>query len=1475
MSSDVYNNDTDDCVPIQCIELNIFGNTEVKSYSVVSKEDSLGIIHPETHDNNEPKRRGLIDLRLGITDNSHTCATCNLKMNECPGHFGHTEFAEEVIHWGFKDYIKGVLGCICIKCSKFLIFKNENLITDLMKIKKGKLRYEEAKKLTNNIILCQECGASVPKIKMEIKNAGIQYYAEYATITGENNIIEDKKKKKQLLSAKNIFDIFTNIEVEHSKFLGMDSSKSAVQDMIIKNFPIPPVAIRPSVRSDILTNGSSEDTLNNKLSDILKANARLRTNINNGGSTEAELKYNPDYLAFLQYHVFVYFDNETNLPKAELKSCARPIKSISERLKGKTGRIRSNLMGKRVNYCARTVITSDPNLSLDELGVPIKIAMNVTFPEYVTQYNIDSLAKLVRNGRNIYPGANCWATKRGNLNNKYIYRDLRYVNKDIKLNYGDIVERHLVDGDPVLFNRQPTLHKMSMMCHRIKVINNDKFSTFRLNVSTTNPYNADFDGDEMNMFVPQSIQARVELANIADVKRQIISPKYANPIIKLKQDTVLATYKLTEIKRDINWRDAMNIIMYTYNTDKYKITKKNINSHQLYSLIIPPNINLFDKETKIVNGELVTGKLTGDILNNKIMVYSWDRHSPLITKIYIDNTQRLAVNWLMYQGFTVGLGDAASTSELNTKVLAFIAKQKLDVDNMISDIENHPEMLDPETFEETVSDKLNKRADIAKMTMDSLNSNNNFYTIIFSGAKGTNENMGGIMSGNAQDYLKFARIPKMVNNRALPHMFQNDDRAEARGYITNSYYSGFTPQEFWFHHMTGREGLINTAIKTSETGYMQRKMVKGLEDLMVVYDGTVRTSNNIMLQIIFGGSQMDQSMHKLIKITLLKMGNKEVKEKFCFNTSEYTDIDKYIYNILIEMRNIMRQKQMLVTLDYMSLIELYFQSANLPRIIDDAKNWINNSNSIELTPKYIIDSINMVLDHKNTPLICLVNNTVNPLKSADEIRCKFLFKLSLYEYLAPKRCIIDYKFDKQKFDMVINEIIKNFNNALVNPGEMVGVVTAQSLAEPLTQLTLSSFHKTGSGTSGLQGVPRMKELLSYSKNIETPLMYIYLKKEYKNDTIIADKISSFLKYTLLKELTNKIDIIYDPEPDSPSSYTKKDNIDTKSTFFINNTSTNLENMPWLFRISLSKEALINNHVNMLSIKTGFIKFWQKNFSDMNGLKKNLKDLISKIHHGCILTNITNSNEPVVHIRLELNQVDNKILLELYDLILNKFNLKGSESIKNCNKNLKDFYSFDNPDSVYENKKEYVLYAEGIDLVKIKNIKAIDMNRTTTNDLNTVFKQYGIEAARSILFKEINNLFSSSNIKISYHHLSLLIDMMSCTGIITSIDRHGINKLDTDPLARASFEVVVDQLLKAAIFNEVDKLRSVSSQIMVGAAFKGGTGLCNIIMDNELLENMEPQDISDKSFIQNFNNLTSNDLIDDLFEHDDFNVFLPD
>lgn len=487
-----YNEKT---TPISRIDFTILGNREIKNMSVLGR-DTPGLVVPDLYDNTEPKKGGLIDQRMGITNNELDCSTCGLSTNYCPGHFGHIDLAEPVYHMGFYDYVIKILRCVCPRCSKLLLYKNEEEINELLKNKRGKNRLLELKNLVKNVSHCQKqnygCGAVIPKIKPDIRKstAIINIVAEYQTLTAtEDN--PDKKPTREVLSPDVIYNILKNISDEDCYIMGLDPKRNRPEDLIHTTFPVPPVQVRPSVRGDFLASTTREDHLTIKLADILKANLRIAKN--KEVMDEDKRKYYEYNIGYLQYHVATYFDNESlSLPQSEQKGMVT--KSLSSRLKGKEGRIRNNLMGKRTDYSARTVITPDPTLSINELGVPIDIAMNITFPEIVTPYNIEYLSRLVRNGRDNYPGANFVIPVSSNDTQTRLPIDLRFRKEKIELRYGDIVERHMRDGDIVLLNRQPTLHKQSMMGHRAKIVSDKNYCTFRLNPNVTTPYNADFDG---------------------------------------------------------------------------------------------------------------------------------------------------------------------------------------------------------------------------------------------------------------------------------------------------------------------------------------------------------------------------------------------------------------------------------------------------------------------------------------------------------------------------------------------------------------------------------------------------------------------------------------------------------------------------------------------------------------------------------------------------------------------------------------------------------------------------------------------------------------------------------------------------------------------------------------------------------------------------------------------------------------------
>jgi DNA-directed RNA polymerase II subunit RPB1 len=490
MDTILYSYDTDSIRQIDRIEFDIWGNRSILKASALGDTD--GIMIPDLYENNEAKKNGLIDARLGTNGNDSVCVTCGMNTIFCGGHFGHITLAEHVFHIGYLQAVHKILSCICLRCSKVLVYKNEDEIKEIIKTKSGKERLTYMKAISKGIPYCQKqdygCGNPVPKIKIDQKktSSSINIITEIDLEgTKEDGTNEGKKKLRKILPPDVVYDILKGISDADCELLGMDPKRSRPEDMIHKIFPVPPVQMRPSTKGEFMGGSTMEDDLTHKLADIVKSNLRIIKNKEN--QTEANTKYNNDHMYLLQYHVTTYFDNDQlSLPKAEQKGKA--FKSLSARIKTKEGRIRGNLMGKRNDFTARTVITSDPTIDNNQLGVPLKIAMNLTFPEVVTPYNFDYLTSLVRNGRDQYPGANFVfpATSMG-TGKRVLPIDLRYRKEKIELHYGDVVERHLKDGDIVLLNRQPTLHKQSMMGHRIKVINDPSLMTYRLSVAITTP----------------------------------------------------------------------------------------------------------------------------------------------------------------------------------------------------------------------------------------------------------------------------------------------------------------------------------------------------------------------------------------------------------------------------------------------------------------------------------------------------------------------------------------------------------------------------------------------------------------------------------------------------------------------------------------------------------------------------------------------------------------------------------------------------------------------------------------------------------------------------------------------------------------------------------------------------------------------------------------------------------------------------
>ena len=1071
------------------------------------------------------------------------------------------------------------------------------------------------------------CGNAQP----DIRRTGLQLWATWKPRKGDDD--EDTTPDKKRIFPQDVLNTFRTLTDETLELMGINLNYARPEWMILSALPVPPPPVRPSISVDGSGQGQrGEDDLTFKLGDIIRANqAVLRTEVD---GTPDHIKV--DLCDLLQYHIATYMDNEiAGLDKAQHKS-GRPIKSIRARLKGKEGRLRQNLMGKRVDFSARTVITGDPNLSLDEVGVPRSIARTLTFPERVTPKNIDQLHVLVSNGPNLHPGA------------RYVIRDtgeridLRHHKRtaDMVLHNGWIVERHIQDGDVILFNRQPSLHKESMMGHRVRVM---PYSTFRLNLSVTAPYNADFDGDEMNLHVPQSQESRAELANLCMVPLNIVSPQRNSPLMGIIQDTLCGIYKICRRDVFLNKEQVMNIMLWVPDWDgvipQPAIIKPTPRwtGKQMISMVLPPALNLERLDAKgedpyvpandtgliVLEGNVMFGLLSkkyvgtgaGGIIHTIYNEFGWE------TALAFFNGAQTVVNyWLLHNGFSIGIGDTVPDPDTVAKIQNAVDTKKAEVEEIsklaqAEQLEASPGMNVRQTFESKVMNSLNQARDQAgAATENSLKDLNNAITMARAGSKGSTINIAQMTAIVGQQAVEGKRIPFGFKYRSLPHFTKDDYSAPSRGFVENSYLRGLTPTEFFFHAMAGREGLIDTAVKTAETGYIQRRLVKALEEVTVKYDSTVRDSRGNVVQFIYGEDGLDGAHIENQKVDFMTSSNKAFNDRFQVDIMS-GDVSPW-KGRLLQAREIqgdnelqemfdqeyenLRNSQQLVrkmgkgTEDSMQL------PLNIGRIIDQAqKNFkIRRGDRTDLDPRYALNAVNQLLDR-----LIIVRGT-DPISMEAQNNATLLIKAQLRSRLAFKRLVLEHGLNRLAFDNIIGAVESRFIAAHAAPGEMVGVLAAQSIGEPATQMTLNTFHFTGVSAKNVTlGVPRLKEILNVSQNIRTPSMSVYQLPENTGNKDSAKLLRSRIQHTNLRSVAETCELWYDP--DIQNTIIPED-VDMVESYFIipEDGEANLSlHSKWLLRVVLSRAKLLDKglDINVVAarVKQTYGKDLAVIFSDRN------------------------------------------------------------------------------------------------------------------------------------------------------------------------------------------------------------------------------------------------------------------------------------
>jgi DNA-directed RNA polymerase subunit A' len=840
---------------IDTIEFGLMSPQDYREMSVTK------IITADTYDDDGfPIDMGLMDPRLGVIDPGLQCKTCGKRSGQCEGHFGHIELAAPVVHPGFSKLIRRLLRGTCHECARLLLsptqkerYRNkletaEALEEDLDKITKAAIR--EARK--NNV--CPYCDAEQKEVSHDKPTT---YY-------------EDGQK----LMPSDIRDRFERIPDEDLEPLGINPERTRPEWMILTVLPVPPVTARPSITLD--SGQRSEDDLTHKMVDIIRINQRFMEN-REAGSPQLIIE---DLWELLQYHVTTFMDNEiSGTPPAHHRS-GRPLKTLSQRLKGKEGRFRGSLSGKRVNYSSRTVISPDPTLSVNEIGVPEQIAKEMTQKVRVTRNNIDEIVEYVRRGPNEHPGANYVKRADGrrlkvkDLNSEELAERILEENDDGEpQGLGWTVERHLTDGDVVLFNRQPSLHRMSMMAHEVVVM---PYKTFRLNTTVCPPYNADFDGDEMNMHVVQSEEALAEADVLMKVQEHILSPRFGGPIIGAIQDHISGTYLLTNEDHRFDEATVLDLLRQTSVNDLPEPAGTEDGDpywtgDEVFSVLLPEGLDLaFESsagdEVIIEDGELAGGTIdemavggfVGEIVETIAKIYDENR-----ARQFIDDVASLAVRSIMHFGFSFGISDEDLPDEARDEIDDAVVDAEEEVERLIETYERGElESLPGRTLEETVEMKIMQalgqaRDEAGEIAEQYLDEDNPGVVMADSGARGSMLNLTQMTGCVGQQAVRGERINRGYEDRTLSHFKPDDLSADARGFVRHSYKEGLGPKEFFFHAMGGREGLVDTAVRTSKSGYLQRRLINALQELEAQYDGTVRNAEKDIVQFEYGEDGVD------------------------------------------------------------------------------------------------------------------------------------------------------------------------------------------------------------------------------------------------------------------------------------------------------------------------------------------------------------------------------------------------------------------------------------------------------------------------------------------------------------------------------------------------------------------------------------------------------------------------------------------
>ena len=982
----------------------------------------------------------------------------------------------------------------------------------------------------------------------------------------------------------------------------------------------------------------------------------------------------------------------------------------------------------------------------------------------------------------------------------------------------------------------------------------------------------------MNMHMSQNILAETELRHLAAIPYQIISPAGNAPIIGIYQDSLLGSYRFTRPNIKFSPRDAMNLLMMYSKVDVKALRDagSEISSFDILSQILAPitlkyKTKLFDeaedeKESnnilEIRNGKYIRGQLEKSVLSSTtkgILHRICNDFGNFQSADFIDDLQNVVTEYMKTSSFSVGISDLIANTKTRDSIIEIIADQKQKVKTLIDKVhlgifENNTANTNMAQFETNVGNTLNDATNQAgKIGLKSLNKTNRFVMIVNSGSKGSPINISQMISCLGQTSVDGKRIPYGFDSRTLPHFNKFDDSPNARGFIENSYISGLTAPELFFHAMGGRIGLIDTACKTSQTGYIQRRLIKGLEDLKVEYDMTVRNNKGKIIQFAYGDDGFDSMRTENQIMPLVGMSTEDIYLHYDIlgvNENQTELISIYTKGTISRMkkqRDVTKQKSQSYIEKMLDarkhIVEAVFRHKNentvkLPvsfqHIIANTQGQLNlNSNSIvDITPLEAYELIEEYFEKLNRLLY---------------VKPTTLFEIMYFYYLTPRDLLVHKRFHRKGLILLLETVLLKYKQAIVHPGEMVGVVAGQSIGEPTTQLTLNTFHLSGvaSKANVTQGVPRIEELLRITRNPKKASLTVHLKPIDETDKEKAQQFSNMLEHTKLMDVIKSVQIYFDPNDNA--STIVEDHLLLEQYFeFENLVEDCMEKTPdnktsrskWIIRMEIDAETLLEKNITMDDIHFAIQNSHGNDISCIYS-DYNANNLVFRIRLNSSIFMKTKKQKGIPD---TLDQSDEIYMLRNFqEAMLNNIILRGIDGIRNViPRKLQNYLTKE--EGKYVRKDVWVLDTTGTNLITVLGMDYIDATRTYSNDIRETFDILGIEAARQTIANELDETMGFSDVYINYHHTSLLCDRMACNMNMVPIFRSGILNDDIGPLAKSSFETHTEVLLNASRHAELDHMSGISGSVMMGQMSKAGTGAFQLVLDMNAIRNMDDVEV---------------------------------